>query len=84
MLRKATLAAASLALGLLVAGSALAAGKSLHPEPPTGGWTFDGPLGTFEQAQLQLTRAPYPFPTMRIAQRDDLFAFEYEDFVLEG
>jgi ubiquinol-cytochrome c reductase cytochrome c1 subunit len=53
MLRKATLAAASLALGLVFAGSAMAAGHPLHPEEPKGGWTFDGPLGTFDQAQLQ-------------------------------
>jgi ubiquinol-cytochrome c reductase cytochrome c1 subunit len=53
MLRKATLAAASLALGLVFAGSAMAAGHPLHPEEPKGGWTFDGPLGTFEQGQLQ-------------------------------
>ena len=53
MLRKATLAAASLALGLVFAGSAMASGGALHPEEPKGGWTFDGPLGTFDQGQLQ-------------------------------
>jgi thymidylate synthase len=37
-----------------------------------------------EQAREQLTREPYAPPTMRIAPKDDLFAFAYEDFVLEG
>jgi thymidylate synthase len=41
-------------------------------------------LNHVEQAQLQLERLPLPMPVMRIAPRDDLFAFEYEDFVLEG
>jgi thymidylate synthase len=37
-----------------------------------------------EQAQLQLSRAPRPLPTMRInpAVRD-IFQFKYEDFTLE-
>ncbi len=38
-----------------------------------------------EQAKLQLTRKPRPLPTLRIAtDARDLFAFRYEDFVLEG
>jgi thymidylate synthase len=41
-------------------------------------------LNHLEQAKTQLSREPWPFPTMRIADRDDLMAFEYEDFVLEG
>jgi thymidylate synthase len=41
-------------------------------------------MNHLDQARLQLTRDPLPFPTMRIAPRRDLFAFEYEDFVLEG
>lgn len=38
-----------------------------------------------EQAKLQLTRTPRPLPRMRLnpAVRD-IFAFKYEDFVLEG
>jgi len=37
-----------------------------------------------EQARLQLTRAPRPLPTMRLNPAvSDLFAFRYEDFVLE-
>ncbi len=36
-----------------------------------------------DQARLQLTRAPKPLPTMRIADRvDRLDEFEYEDFTL--
>lgn len=39
----------------------------------------------FEQARTQLTRTPYPAPTMRLnTERKDIFAFEYEDFKLEG
>lgn len=37
-----------------------------------------------EQVQLQLTRTPRPLPTMTIAKRDSIFAYEYEDFVLTG
>ncbi|MCX7897334.1 MAG: thymidylate synthase [Rhodocyclaceae bacterium] len=39
----------------------------------------------FEQARLQLTRAPRPLPRMRLnPDVKDLFAFRYEDFTLEG
>jgi len=41
-------------------------------------------LNHLEQAREQLTREPYAFPTMKIADKTDLFAFEYEDFTLEG
>ncbi|KSB91470.1 thymidylate synthase [Caulobacter vibrioides] len=41
-------------------------------------------LNHLDQAREQLTREPYAFPTMKIADKTDLFAFEYEDFVLEG
>jgi thymidylate synthase len=41
-------------------------------------------LNHVEQAELQLTRAPLPAPTMTITPRDDLFAYSLEDFVLEG
>ncbi len=38
-----------------------------------------------EQARLQLTRTPYPTPTMRLnPERTDIFAFEYGDFALEN
>ncbi|MEO6341026.1 MAG: thymidylate synthase [Caulobacteraceae bacterium] len=37
-----------------------------------------------EQAQLQLTREPYPFPTLKLADKSDLFGFTFEDFTLEG
>ena len=32
----------------------------------------------------QLTRQPLPLPVMEIADKRDLFAFEYEDFKLRG
>ena len=39
----------------------------------------------FEQAKLQLSRMPKRLPTMRInPQVRDLFAFQFEDFSLEG
>ncbi|PXA82895.1 thymidylate synthase [Caulobacter sp. D4A] len=41
-------------------------------------------LNHLDQAREQLTREPKPFPTMKIADKTDLFAFEYEDFQLEG
>ena len=41
-------------------------------------------LNHVEQAELQLGRTPLPFPTLTMAPRTDLFAFEPGDFVLEG
>jgi thymidylate synthase len=41
-------------------------------------------LNHIEQARAQLARPPRPLPTMRLAPVHDLFAFRYEDFVLEG
>ena len=41
-------------------------------------------LNHIEQAKTQLAREPLPFPTLKIAEKRDLFAFEYEDFQLEG
>jgi thymidylate synthase len=39
----------------------------------------------FEQARLQLTRAPFAAPTMRLnPERRDIFSFEYGDFALEN
>ncbi|MDR0792567.1 MAG: thymidylate synthase [Chitinophagaceae bacterium] len=38
-----------------------------------------------EQAKLQLTRVPYPLPTMKInPEVKNIFAFNYEDFYLEN
>ncbi|AVQ01559.1 thymidylate synthase [Caulobacter segnis] len=41
-------------------------------------------LNHLDQAREQLTREPFDFPTMKIADKRDLFGFEYEDFKLEG
>ena len=39
----------------------------------------------FEQAKLQLTRAPKPMPRMTLnPDRKSIFDFEYEDFMLTG
>jgi thymidylate synthase len=39
----------------------------------------------FEQAQLQLTRTPFPLPQMKInPDVKDIFGFTFEDFTLEG
>jgi thymidylate synthase len=39
----------------------------------------------FEQARLQLTRTPFPLPTMKINPRvKDIFEFKFEDFQLEN
>ncbi|HXQ17782.1 MAG TPA: thymidylate synthase [Caulobacteraceae bacterium] len=41
-------------------------------------------LNHLDQAKLQLTREPLPFPTLRLAPKDDIFAFEQADVTLEG
>jgi thymidylate synthase len=42
-------------------------------------------LNHLEQARLQLSRPPRPLPRMRLnPAATDLFAFRYEDFLLEG
>jgi len=42
-------------------------------------------LNHLDQVQLQLSREPRPLPTMHInPEVQDLFAFRYEDFTLEG
>ncbi len=41
-------------------------------------------LNHLDQAREQVTREPFDFPTMKIADKRDLFGFEYEDFTLEG
>ncbi|MBU4434442.1 MAG: thymidylate synthase [Alphaproteobacteria bacterium] len=41
-------------------------------------------LNHLDQAREQLTREPFPFPTLTIADKRDLFGFAYEDFKLEG
>lgn len=41
-------------------------------------------LNHLDQAREQLNREPFDFPTMKIADKRDLFGFEYEDFTLEG
>ncbi|WP_374535022.1 thymidylate synthase [Phenylobacterium sp.] len=41
-------------------------------------------LNHLDQAREQLTRQPLPLPVMEIADKRDLFAFEYEDFKLRG
>ncbi|WP_296175894.1 thymidylate synthase [uncultured Brevundimonas sp.] len=39
-------------------------------------------LNHLEQAELQLTRAPLPLPTLTVAPKSDLFAYELSDFVV--
>ena len=39
-------------------------------------------LNHLEQAELQLTRQPLPLPTLTVAPKADLFAYELSDFVL--
>ena len=42
-------------------------------------------LNHFDQVREQLSRTPRPLPTLRINPSvQDLFAFSYEDFTLEG
>ena len=37
-----------------------------------------------DQAREQLQREPRPFPTLSLAPKSDLFAFDYEDFAFDG
>jgi len=39
-------------------------------------------LNHLEQAELQLTRQPLPLPTLTVAPKSDLFAYELSDFVI--
>jgi len=39
-------------------------------------------LNHLDQAREQLTRQPLPFPTLTVADKDDLFAFDMADFAL--
>jgi thymidylate synthase len=41
-------------------------------------------LNHLDQAKLQLSRTPYPLPTLALKPRADLFAFEYEDVMMDG
>ncbi len=41
-------------------------------------------LNHLDQARLQLSREPLPLALMHVADKADLFAFEFEDFRLEG
>ena len=52
MLRKLTVLAAAVGLAF-VATSALAASTKEEPVAPSAPWSFDGPFGTYDQAQLQ-------------------------------
>lgn len=39
----------------------------------------------FEQVELQLSREPFPYPTLKITRKpDSLFDYQYEDFVIEN
>jgi thymidylate synthase len=41
-------------------------------------------LNHLDQAKLQLTREPYPFASVRLAHKDDIFAFDEADVALEN
>ena len=41
-------------------------------------------LNHLDQAKRQLTREPFPFPTVRLAPRADIFDFTEDDVILEG
>ncbi|HWU80026.1 MAG TPA: thymidylate synthase [Caulobacter sp.] len=41
-------------------------------------------LNHLDQAREQLTREPFDFPTLKIADKRDLFGFTYEDFQIEN
>ena len=37
-----------------------------------------------EQVEQQLARDPFPYPTIKIAKRDSIFEYEFEDFEIVG
>ena len=37
-----------------------------------------------EQVEKQLARDPFPYPTIKIAKRDSIFGYEFEDFEIVG
>jgi thymidylate synthase len=41
-------------------------------------------LNHLDQAKLQLTREPHPFPTLKMPPKTDLFSFDLADFELVG
>jgi thymidylate synthase len=41
-------------------------------------------LNHLDQARLQLGREPYPLPVLTLPDKRDVFAFEFEDFQLDG
>jgi thymidylate synthase len=41
-------------------------------------------LNHLDQAREQIQREPFPFPTLKMADKHDLFGFDYADFQLEG
>jgi thymidylate synthase len=41
-------------------------------------------INHLDQARIQLAREPRPFPTLTLAPKTDLFAFDYEDFAFDG
>jgi ubiquinol-cytochrome c reductase cytochrome c1 subunit len=53
MLRKALVIAASAGLILMTSAPAFAATAGEEPHSPEGGWSFKGPFGKFDQAELQ-------------------------------
>jgi len=40
-------------------------------------------LNHVAQVEQQLSRVPYPFPTLKLAKRDSIFDYRYEDIVIE-
>ena len=74
------IASYALLLQMMAQVTGLKAGDFIHTTGDTHLY-----LNHIEQAQLQLTRTPRPLPRMQLnPDVKDLFAFRYEDFMLEG
>ena len=74
------IASYALLLQMMAQVTGLEAGDFIHTTGDTHLY-----LNHIEQAQLQLTRTPRPLPRMLInPDVKDIFAFRYEDFLLEG
>ena len=82
MRARSTLIVLSLFTGVVIGA---ASQQRIEPSAFRGKDKTEAAKTLLEQARLQLSRAPRPLPTMRLnPAANDIFAFRYDDFALEG